>query len=1005
MTPNKENKSVSQYSFQPIAKPGLTDNFLTSIRNDRKGDLWIGTRGGLFKYDITNEYFERFYGNEDIYEIDKIGWIEFDLHNNLWVGTEEGLYKIIPTESGSIDLDNIRIKHFLNNPGDSLSISGNWITTMCIDRGNNLWVGTYGSGLNKLSAESNSKNEEVFIHYSENDGLSNNTIYGILTDQSDNLWISTDYGLSKFVTKSKRFYKYLQSDGLLSSQFYWSACHKNNEGKMYFGGINGMNAFYPDRIVEQSPVVKPVITEFKILNQNVEAGSIIFHREVMKKSINCVSKITLSHKVKEFSFEFSSLSYEDPEKIQYAYMLKGFDENWNYLNFKRRHISFTNLKGGEYKLLVRAGIENQWNTEPLQLDIIIIPPIWARAWFITLTVFILIASVIGYNRYRVYELRKNKKELEILVKQRTAEVEAQKIKLKKQNIDIGSQRDKLMQLNKKMHLANQQQMRFFTHISHEFKAPLTLIISPIEQIIREMNLNSIYYEKLQTVKRNAKILLHLINQLLEVRKMKTANMGLKVHKSDIILFLEGIVHSFELLAKKKNIQFDFIFYPDTIKVFFDGDKVENICYNLLSNAFKYTPENGRVTVQVSLTGQENIQEGDVCIAGVNPKKKNNANEYVEILIQDSGSGIPNDQLKDIFKRFYSGYSPNIAVQGSGLGLYLTKELIKIHNGVLIVNSDVGKGTVFKVRLPVVKEYSGSQIADSLESSKTMMNQKLHVDLLSEQINIPDNGGNMHKELSLLSESNSKPTLLIVDDNEDFLLYIKNNLSSSFKIITARNGKEGLSKLNLNTIDAVILDVVMPEMDGLEFCQSIKSNIMHSHIPVIIVSSRSDINDYVNGLKIGADDYLSKPFDLELLASKINSLIKNRIKLRKIFSSSLFNDIQKASNNQKGTELLTRIINIVDKNIANPEFGVNELANALGMSHSLLQKTLKSLVNQSPHDFINSIRLKKSAMLLMDGYMTVSQVAFQIGFNDPKYFSRRFSKFFGKPPSDYLTPVN
>jgi len=502
------------------------------------------------------------------------------------------------------------------------------------------------------------------------------------------------------------------------------------------------------------------------------------------------------------------------------------------------------------------------------------------------------------------------------------------------------------------------------------------------------------------IRRNSKRLLHLINQLLEVRRIKTGIVRLNVQESNLIKFLEGIVHSFELLAAQKNIHFEFLYYPESIMVFFDKEKVENIIYNLLSNAFKYTPVKGNISINVTVSGQDNIEEGDVCIIGLNAHKKHFIKEFVEIKVQDDGPGIPNNQIHNIFKRFYRIPSSNIDVEGSGIGLYLTRELIKIHYGILVVNSDIGKGTVFKVRLPMGRDFLDNQPIDSVQYDDYPANQKLHIDLLSEQITINENKNQTQNILNPLSESNFRPTILFIDDDKDLSRYIEENLIRSFNVITANNGKEGLSKVNEILPDAVITDIVMPEMDGLDLCQSIKSNILISHIPVIILSSRSEISDYMNGLNLMADDYLSKPFNLEILEAKINSLIKNRINLKKIFSSVPLSEIHNAVSDQSEKELLNKILIIVEKNMSNPKFGVKDLASTLSMSHSLLSKKLNSLVNQSPNEFINSIRLKKAAMLLMDRSVSVTQVAFKVGYDDPKYFSRSFRKFFGKSPSYY-----
>mgnify|MGYP006284104589 FL=1 len=1003
LTPeNEESGTFINLRSDPEDGRSLINNFISSMAEDRYGTVWIGTYGGIAAYDPESRKFSLYSRETGEPSISRVGCLDFDMDHNLWAGTEEGLY-FIPSGDGMEDpLDFSRVERFLPREEDTGSISGKYIISIHDDSYGNLWVGTYGNGLNKITMDRPDRPVRHFTCYTERDGLCNNTIYCIEEDASGNLWLSTDNGLSRFNPRTERFTNFFVVDGLLHNQFYWSASFRNMSGELYFGSMKGLLSFDPGTIREHRVHPDVILTDFKIYNQSVGAGQAFYDQVAMEKPVCVAERIIMSHKIRVFSIDFSALYYEHPEKVFYAYKLVGFDDEWHYVNSRRRYASYTNLKGGSYKFLAKASLEEgNYESKPLELEIVILPPFWIKPWFIVSLVLILIALIISYNRFRVFSLRRRQKELEKLVAERTAQIKGQKEQLEQQNTEILQQRDKLMELNKKVQQSNQQQMRFFTHMSHEFRTPLTLIINPLEQMMKEVSSRSPHYKTLLLIKRNAQRLLHLINQLMEVRKIKTGKTELKASKGELVGFLENITQSFYGLAGQKEIIFEFNANPGRITGYFDWDKMENILYNLLSNAFKYTPGGGQIIVNVRRVKQKICLQGDVAIIGPGDHRQVPLKEFAEISVMDTGYGIEADELKNIFKRFFRVPVTELpSEQGTGIGLYLTKELIRTHRGQLYINSNKGEGTTFTILIPLGSEYLSLEEITEPDRPAGKTIPKLHVDLLSGQMEhrkkVP---GENFPAISSRKRSNS--LVLLIDDDMDLIRYTEDYLNESFHVITAHDGMEGLEKARQYMPDLIISDIIMPGLDGLELCSRLKSNIITSHIPVILLTSRSEVEDFLEGMEYGALDYIAKPFDIELLEAKVRNLVNNQHMLKRFYTSTQLEDLITARKIKVKDHFLQKVIRIIEENMSDSQFGVKELADALCISRSLLHKKLISTVDQPANSFINSIRLKRAALLLLQGDQKVSEIAFEVGFNDPKYFSKIFKKSFGKTPSEFV----
>ena len=1022
------NGGFIQFQKSQADTNSLVSNYVACIPEDRFGNLWIGTLGGIDRYNPQKRRFEHFTANYEGKIIDRVGCILFDQDDNLWIGTQIGLYRAQPDESGRTDYRKSRISFFSSQPSDHETISGNYIISMCMDQSGNIWFGTYGNGLDLLKKEYAGNPKPKFVNYTESDGMCNNIVFGILEDRSGNLWLSTDNGLSRFNVGSKEFRNYYTGDGLQSNHFYWSASYKNPAGKMYFGSMNGLNAFYPDSLADHPALQQTIITDFKIFNKSVSVGQKYYNHVILEKSILNSDHLVLPYRIKEFSFEFTSLNYVQPEKTSYAYKMQGFNNNWSYVDSKRRFVSYTNLRGGDYTFMVKSSQDSKWESEPIMFHITIIPPFWENSWFRLIFCLFLISGIYLYIRYRTYSLKKQKQKLERLVNKRTTKIEEQKVELQDQaenlkesylqlekrqdlikgqkqqleiqNTQILEQRDKLIDLNKKVQQVNQQQLNFFTYISHEFRSPLTLITTPLEQIIREKKADTNTGNKLQLIYRSSQRLLHLINQLMDIRKVETGKIQLKTSWGDLISFVNNISQSFTGLVSQREIIFSVLPAVSKLELYFDRDILENIIYNLLSNAFKYAPDHGTISLSIGPVTADDLPEHEIAIVDKQYNRHLEINSYVKICISDSGPGIPADKIRDIFRRFYR--LPSIhKVQGSGIGLYLTKEMVKAHKGLLYVNSAIGNGTSFSVFIPRNRDYLlPDEIITDAQNDK-------EAKLVPTDLPLPDyaeySAENHFDEI--VNKNNKLPLLLIVDDDPEFLSYLKGHLSSSYQVLSAENGKDGFAKASKYSPSLIISDIMMPEMDGLEFCSLIKNDINTSHIPLILLTARAEVENFIEGFETGADEYISKPFNISLLEIKIRSLIENREKLRRLYLQSLTPVPRELTTTRSDENFLRRTLAVIELNMDDPKFSVQKLAEELGVSRSLLHKKLTAIAAVSANDFITSIRLKKSALLLMEGKMNISEIAFSLGFNDPKYFSRCFKKQFGKPPKEYAAKVN
>ncbi len=989
----------------PNYKNDLVDGFVSSLSDNPLGYLLIGTQGGLSMLNYHSHKFTTlkapFNHNPQLTEI---GCVILDSKGYYWIGTRNGLFRFPQSalrETKDDDIIISQLEFYKHKPNNEWSLPGDYVISLMEDSSGDIWIGTYGHGL--AHSYFNLNGELVFKTYTSDDGIANNVVYGIQEDRHKKIWISTDYGLSVLNTRNNVIRNFFKQDGLLNNQFYWSASHKSEDGIMYFGGIQGLNYFNPDHFYDYTLTPTPKITRLKIYNQEVNPGEKFHKKVVITKPIYDVDTIFLTYKDNNISFDFSAFDYYQPEKSRYAYKMSEVDKEWVNVSSQRRFASYNNLEGGTYTFLLRASnCDGIWTEEPTQVTIIVTPPFYKTIWFaIALFLFVTLLTYL-FIRYQMRRIILQKKILEEKVQRRTQKIEDQKVILEQQanelietnhqlenrqiqiehqkeeleskNAEISKQRDELIVLNQKVNEINLLQLRFFTNISHEFQTPLTLILSPIERLLRQFKDDKETHHLLNIINRNALRLLMLIRQLLEIRKIETGNQSLQVELTETKAFLLEIFKTFEELAQKNQIT-----YTHDIQVsqtaWIDKEKLENILYNLLSNAFKFTPQGQSIQLKAS-------------------SKKENLYDILTLRVSDTGEGIEANQITKLFDRFLQvTESRKHKRAGTGIGLSMVKSLVEIMYGTISVESEPGKGSSFTIEIPVNRSVFASHEIDTT-GQIFESNLKDKVALLSEQIIET-------KAIEYNSHGDVIEKVLVIEDNTDMRSFICSNLAPYFATIEAENGSIGYELAKKESPSIIISDIMMPEMDGLELCKKIKNNFYTSHIPIILLTARITTDEQIEGIKQGADDYMVKPFNMDLLLAKIKGFIENRNKLRAKFGKLEDVNPDELTLSKLDSRFFTKANEVVLKFYTDPTFDVDQFASEMFVSRSQLYNKLKAITNLSANEFINTCRLKKAHELLQQGELQVSEIAYATGFNDPKYFSRIFKKYYKQAPSDLV----
>lgn len=909
-------------------------NKATSLAKDVHGRIWVGTNGaGVSVYDPSEgRYIKQFLFHEEDSSGIANNWVNTlmaDGDSLIWIGTYGGV--------SSVDVNTEKITTYRTRNG---ILPGNIVYAITRDRNRRVWFGTTEglAGLNERT--------KTVEHYTVDDGLPGNVICGILEDENGALWVSTHTGISKFQRNEKRFLNHYSFDGLQGNEFSMGAAYKTRDGEMIFGGVGGVSAFYPSEIIEQRASIQLHLTRLNVLDQPVVSGQRSGRWTIFDEFIMDVDKIRLSHKDNMFSLEFSIFEFAAPERVYYRYKLEGLNDQWITNEQGNNRISFTNLSYGTYYLRVKAGIRENESNEKL-LTIVIYPP-----WYLSLVakvIYFLLFSLLMIGVYRYI---------------------TERIKYRHEMI----RREHLEQVN-------EGKLQFFINISHEIRTPMTLILSPLEKLISE-NKDASLRQTYLLMYRNAQRIVRLINQLLDLRKIDKGLMFVKMRETDLIGFVDDIVTTFEYQAKKKNINLEFYHTMPELKVWLDMNNFDKVLVNILSNAFKFTPELGTISIMISTGVQKDID---------GPLK-----EYFQLAVSDTGIGLEEDKVEKIFERFFQiDHSQSDVNFGTGIGLHLSRNLVELMHGIIFArNREDGPGSEFIIQMPI----GSNHLSDLEKESATNLSTLTHSSVVE---NFQDT------EESLFQPSRVSPRtdfkVLIVEDENEIRHYLHSELSSTYLILEATNGKQALEMTLKEMPDLVISDVMMPEMNGITLCKKIKSNVNINHIPVILLTARSSDEDKAEGFDIGADAYVVKPFNVELLKRRIASILVNRERLMVNASDedTLKRLIKPVKLKTADSVLIEKITKIINENLDNPELNVEMLADGVGMSRVHMHRKLKELTNLSARDFIKSIRLKQAAVLLVSDNYNISDVAFALGFSNLSHFSSAFREFYGLSPRDYV----
>jgi signal transduction histidine kinase/ligand-binding sensor domain-containing protein/DNA-binding response OmpR family regulator len=903
----------------------ISNNNIYSICQDKMDNIWIGTYGNGLNI-VENPYndnirFIHINQQNSNLSSNLLRHLMVDSSGNLWVATTFGLNLL---EKKNIETSNFRFKVFLRNTSDDKSLIYNDIIHMFQDSKGKLWFGTYGGGADMLEEFDGQK--ASFKHLGSEIVPGYGIIFGILEDNSGNIWFSSENGLIRFDPDAETSDIYNNFNGLGFNNFSENTCYKRQDGSLVFGGNLGFEVIRPWKIIPLQPVAHIELTKFLLFNREVSTYQ---KDSPLKKSISFSDKVTLKYLQSSFSIDFSSLDFLDPGKIEYSYKLDNFDRTWNNVGNQHR-ATYTNLSPGEYVFRVKSVQRNGKSTSDERLLKIVITPPWWRTT-VAYLIYCFVLTMIAISIYNtVTRINRYKNALVIEKK------------------------------------VNEYKLQFFTNISHEIRTPLTLIIGPLEDMLKEPDISNKKLLQMEIMLKNARRMLHLTNQLLDFRKVQNNKMVLKIKKLDIIAFARDIYESFVPLANHKGITCSFDTMFDSYYIYADPNKLDTIIYNIISNALKFTGPGKNVSVRIE------------------ESQKNNS---IDISVTDEGPGIAQKNLSDIFTRYT--ILSNHELAGTGIGLSLSYELARLHKGNIMINSTVGKGSTFIIRL--LKGYDHFLAAsdiyndESFETSQSIEHINEDSDY-SDEKDVPE---------AYISDKNM---ILVVEDNQEILNYICQSLRSFFICVGAKNGSEGLQLAKSLNPDVIITDIMMPEMDGIEMTRLLKEDFTTSHIPVIILTSKSNLQDQIEGIDTGAEAYIVKPFSMEYLKTVAANFINQRANVIARFIDKKPDERYNSKVDSKDEEFLRNLISFINENYSK-ELTIDFLAGECNLSRTVFYNKIKGLTGTSPIEFVRKIKLRIAANLLEKGF-NVSEAAFKTGFTDVKYFSRLFKNQFGYSPSKH-----
>jgi len=971
--------------YQPENSPHAIANTIMCMREDSNGDFWVGSyTRGLAKLDRNTGKcdYSLHLNNEKIFSIAE------DRHKNLYIATlGSGFY--------CYNLLTGKLKHYESSKDETGDLTRNelandWINYIFCDSDGLVWLGHY-KGISCFNPATESfinygsvntlitgrvgyviqedylghiwsgttdglycfdKKTRYLKRFTTKNGLPNNVICGLCEDKKHDLWISTYKGISRYNVSKDRFINYYAGDGLQGNEFTHGAFYKDHSDKVYFGGPNGVTCFYPVSIAGAYKAPEVEITDFYIFNEPVHKNIYSGGQPVIYTSVSDANLFQLSYKDNTFSIAFSTFQYNNPEQISYQYKIDELSTQWLSSEPGVNRVTYNNLPPGKYHFHVRTFNHGVYS-KIRSIKILITPPWYQMWWAYCIYVGFFFLLMLGILNYIISRMR-HRREM-----------------MKREHIE---------QLN-------EAKLQFFINISHEIRTPMTLIINPLEKLLAETKGKPIQKTYLM-IYRNAQRILRLINQLMDIRKLDKGQMFMKFRETDMVGFIDDVVLTFDYMARKKRIHFTFEHAMPQLKVWVDLNNFDKILMNIFSNAFKYTPVGGDVSV--SLT------------TGTDALRKDALREYFQIIVADSGIGIDKDKIERIFERFYQiNNDVTKSNFGTGIGLHLSKSLVELHHGTITAeNREDASGSRFIIRIPLGSAHlRADELEDAEVGSEAIRASftKLEKQEFTEEFSDEDGDGKR------TVKAKTHFCLLLVEDEYEILEYLKEELSDEYRIKTCKNGKEAYEMILTNTPDLVISDIMMPEMDGLTLCRKIKQNVNVNHVPVVLLTAKTKPEDTIEGMETGADAYIVKPFNTELLKSTISNLIVNRRLLRNKFSGAQQQEdkIQKIAIKSPDEILLGRIMKVINENIANPGLNVEMLASNVGLSRVHVHRKLKELTNLSARDFIKNIRLQQAAALLKEKKLTISEVAYATGYTNLSHFSSSFKEVYGMSPKEYM----
>jgi ligand-binding sensor domain-containing protein/signal transduction histidine kinase/DNA-binding response OmpR family regulator len=903
------------------------------IKKGRKNDIfWIGTFGkGLIRYDSSNKTYQ-IIGNDNYSDNfltnNRVRTLLLDKKDNLWIGTQSGLNVI---NLNDFDNKTYHIKHYFF---DNKLLSGDDILSLFQDKKGKIWIGTKAKGLYDFDGINFHK-----INIKKDDS-NVSAIHSISEDDSNNLWMSSNYGIIKYNLSNKSAFIYDHKNGLLSNEFNDNAFLQLGYNKFYFGGPSGMTCFDTKKIAVNKYSPQVILTDFKIANKSINVAN---ENDVLEKAITYTKSLTLTYDKANFTVNFAIPNFVNSTNNQYKYRLVGLDNEW--ITTSSNSATFTIQNSGTYVFEVKgANNDGLWNAVPTTLEIVVKPAPWLSWWAFSFYVILL-----WFSLYGLVWIIKSKEKLrqELLLEYRESEIN-------KEN--------------------NSAKLQFFTNISHEFRTPLTLILGPLQQIILNYNGSNEMYKKLLVIESSANHLLKLINRLMDFRKFENNQFILEAAEGNIVKYIREIFLSFSEYAKVGGYKFTFESSDEEILVYFDRFKLERVFYNLISNAFRYSPKGGEIAIKIR-------------------KEKNE----IIIEVEDTGIGIDEKYIEKIFDLFFEIPTHNEVQlnynKATGIGLSIVKNIVNLHKGTITVKNKSTNGVVFKVAIPLGRKHlTDKEILKDFKISDDVAQYEVQLDLpeIKEDEDIND-----------LDFSDEKLTILLVEDHKVLRSFMKNLLKTEYNVIVAENGAIGLKKALNFVPDLIVSDVIMPEMVGTELCAKIKENIKTSHIPVILLTSRSSLIYKIEGLESGADDYISKPFNLIEFKLRIKNLLASKQRLKTKFSSKDNFVPSEITVSSLDEQLLKKAFKVVEENISNEQFDIPFFCSELGVSRTMLFTKIKAWTNFTPNEFIHEIRMKRAVQLLEQNKINISQISYKVGFNNPKYFCKCFQKKFGETPTQYL----